>query len=160
MLIVEDNTGVTGANSYLSLSDFQQFADEEGFPYPTYTPAQQGSALVIASRRYVDSFSFAGAPVNADQGLKLPTDKVTLNRDIKYAVYLAACLHLQGRLFVAPTDIQARAVTGESKAVGSLSKSTQYAQSMTYTNKYPTTAIDALVAKHATVNAGFVALRG
>ena len=86
MLIVEDNTGVTGANSYLSLSEFQQHADEEGFPYPTYTPAQQESALVVASRRYVDSFSFAGAPVNADQGLKLPTDKVTLNRDIKYAL--------------------------------------------------------------------------
>lgn len=160
MLIVEDNTGVTGANSYLSLLDFQQFADEEGFPYPTYSTAQQESALVIASRRYVDSFSFAGKPVNADQGLKLPTDKVELNRDIKYAVYLAACLHLQGRLFVAPTDIQARAVVAESASVGSLNESLQYAEQMTYTNKYPTTAIDALVSKYATVNTGFSALRG
>lgn len=160
MLIVEDNTGVTGANSYLSLLDFQQFADEEGFPYPTYSTAQQESALVIASRRYVDAFSFAGKPVETAQGLKLPTDKVTLNRDIKYAVYLAACLHLQGRLFVAPTDIQARAVVAESASVGSLNESLQYAEQMTYTSKYPTTAIDALVSKYATVSTGFSALRG
>ncbi|MDX1453631.1 MAG: DnaT-like ssDNA-binding protein, partial [Oleiphilaceae bacterium] len=114
-----------------------------------FTTAQKESALVQASIFYIDGYDFSGDKLNDDQGLKLPTDEVEVNRDIKRAVLGAAVLQLQGRLFVDPQDIQQRSITSESKAVGSLSKSTNYAEQASYTTKYPTTNLDKLVQKHA-----------
>lgn len=145
---VETGTGVTGANSYNSvaeLDDYMTLRNEN----TAATQAEKEAALVVAAQDYIDGFSFSGDPLNPDQGLKLPTDAVSLNSDIKRAHLMAAVLQLKGRLFVSPEEVQQRAVTSESSSVGSLSDSVTYADTATYTTKYPTTTIDKLVRQYA-----------
>ena len=82
--------------------------------------------------------------------MTLPTDEVEITSNIKNATYQAALLSLKGRLFVDTTEININgAVSAESKSVGSLSKSVEYAENgRKYTNKYPTTNIDNLLSDY------------
>lgn len=144
-LIVEDNTGLSNANAYISLSELESYATERNEPIDTYTLAQKEAAIVVASVDFTDgSFTFRGEKLNENQSMSLPTDDVIIDAIIKRAVSAAAMLHLKGRLFVAPEDITARQVQSESGGVGSLSDSVTYFQSG-YVEKYPTTAIDRLL---------------
>lgn len=146
---VEDGTGVTGANSYASVTELDAHATLFNEDLSEFFTADKQAALAKASIFYIDGYDFSGEKLNADQGLKLPTSTVTVNADIKRAVLSAAVLQLQGRLFVDPQSVQAREVTSESSSVGSLSDSVTYADAATYTTKYPTTNLDKLVSKYA-----------
>lgn len=146
---VETGAGVTGANSYNSVAELDDYMTLRNEEPTTATQAEKEAALVIAAQDYIDGFTFSGEPLNSDQGLKLPTDDVALNADIKRAHLMAAVLQLKGRLFVSPDDVQQRAITSESSSVGSLSDSVTYADTATYTTKYPTTTIDKLVRQYA-----------
>ena len=134
-----------GVNSYNSVAELQDFLTLRNHA-ATYTQAQLEGALAIASLDYVDGFfKFAGTPTTT---MALPTNIVELTPSIKRAVNMAALLSLQGRLFVDPVSVQSQAVTGETKKVGSLEISRQYADRATYTSKYPTTAIDSILQQY------------
>ena len=158
---VEDGTGVTGANAYLSVAAFDAYAADENQDVTSYTTAQKEGAIVVASRKYVDTyFSFGGEKLSETQGLALPTKQVALVDDVKYAVYMAALLHLQERLFVPATVLSQKIVESESKSLGKLSKSTTYAGGAQYTTKYPTTTIDRLLTRYASTGGAGYLLRG
>ncbi|MGB2063506.1 MAG: DnaT-like ssDNA-binding protein [Marinomonas gallaica] len=142
---VEDGTGVSGATSYASTAELDAYAFLMSDGLTEFTSPQKQAALVRASIFYIDGFNFPGKPLSDVQGLKLPTETVALNNDIKRAVLAAAVLQLQGRLFVDPQDIEQRGIVSESSSVGSLSDSVTYADTASYTSKYPTNAIDKLV---------------
>lgn len=126
-IIVEDGTGVVGANSYSSVAALDAYAVHR-LDLSGYTTAQKEAALVIASSDWLDGeHSLRGEPVNEDQGLHFPTDKDGFPKDIKTAAMKATLLELQGLLRVDLTTISTTgAVESEAKSVGPLSKSTTY----------------------------------
>lgn len=150
-MILEDGTGVVGANGFVSLTELGFYADERNIDLSAFTDAQMNGAIVVSSKDYIDtSFNFKGDKLNEDQGMQIPTDEVELNADIKQAACMGAILHLNGRLFVNPTDIsQGGQITMESKSlVTGMDKETQYAEGYQYTTKYPTVQIDRLLSKY------------
>ena len=126
-IIVEDGTGVVGADSYASVSDLDTYATHR-LDLTDYTTADKESALVIASVDWVDGqHTFRGEPLTEGQGLHFPTDRDGLPLAVKNAAMKAALLQLQGLLMVDLTAISTTgAVESESKSVGPLSKSVSY----------------------------------
>jgi len=150
--VLEDGTGIEDANALVSVAELTTYLTDRN-DTTVYTDEQKQAAIISASVDYIDTFfTFKGTKLNADQGMQIPTDCVPLNSTVKRAALQAANLSLVGRLFVDPTSIESRAVTGESKKVASLSKSVDYAENATYTTKYPTTAIDRLLSPYVTYN--------
>lgn len=150
-LIVEDGTGITDANAYISLAEFKAFATARFVDLDDYEDDQINGAIVIASVDFISvNYDFKGAKLVATQGMTLPTDEVEITSNIKNATYQSALLSLKGRLFVDTTEININgAISAESKSVGSLSKSVEYAENgRKYTNKYPTTNIDNLLSDY------------
>lgn len=144
-LIIEDGTGVIDANAYISLAEFKAYASARFIDITAYTDDQINGAIVIASVDFISvNYDFKGTKLTDTQGMTLPTNEVSINSDIKISTYQAAILSLSGRLFVDTTELSVNgSVSAESKSVGSLSKSVEYAESgRKYTNKYPTTNID------------------
>lgn len=128
--VVEDGTGVDGANSYASVAELDAYAEYRIDPttYASYTLEQKESALVVASSDWVDGqHSFRGYSLSETQGLHFPTDEDELPQAVKNAAMKAALLQLQGLLLV---DLSSVSVSGEveseSKSVGPLSKSVTY----------------------------------
>jgi len=157
-LIIEDGTGVTDANAYITLAEFKAFATARFIDVDDYDDDQINGAIVIASADFISiNYDFKGAALTTTQGMTLPTDEVVINKDIKNATFQAALLHLKNRLFVDTTEININgAVSSESKSVGSLSKSVEYAENgRKYTNKYPTANIDSMLSAY--VSGGGVA---
>lgn len=129
--IVENSTGVTGANSYASVADLQAYA-EFRLDLSDYTTQQMQSALVVASSDWVDGqHTFSGEPLNTSQGLDFPLVGIGLPGDIKNAAMQAALLQLQGLLLVDLSAVASgKEVLSESKSLGPLSKSVTYAKSV------------------------------
>lgn len=79
-LIIEDGTGVEDANSYTDPEDLDNYMKESGEfdTWDSLTENDQNIAVINSSRfldyRYYKRF--IGEPLNDDQGLFLPTDKI------------------------------------------------------------------------------------
>ena len=74
-LIVEDGSGVAGANSYVSLAEFRAFASLGGFTIPPDDAAAE-SWLWRAARK-MDLFrDWKGDKANSTQGLQWPRENV------------------------------------------------------------------------------------
>ena len=131
-----------GTDAYISLVDYKAWADARGYAYGT--DAEVEAAIVIATDFMDSNYSFRGKPLADNQPLQLPADEVAI-ADIEKAIAQAVYLQLIGRLTVDPTSLTTAAVVGESRAVGSLSTSTQYAERATYSTTYPTTSVDRLL---------------
>ena len=128
--------------SYTTLAQYKTWADARGYTYPV--DAEIDAAIVIATD-FIDSrYTFKGDALSDSQELQLPTDEVAI-ADIEKAANQATYLQLLGRLTVDPSTLTTSQVVGESKQVGSLSKSTSYAERATYTTTYPTTSVDKLL---------------
>lgn len=128
--IVENGTGVTGANSYASVAELDAYAEYriDATQYADYTEPQKEAALVVASSDWLDGqHTFRSEPLTETQGLFFPTVEDEFPEDIKKAAMKAALLQLQGLLLV---DLSLVSVSGEveseSKSVGPLSKSVSY----------------------------------
>jgi hypothetical protein len=152
----ENGTGVTDANALITVAEFDTYLDDRGIESFTWIASEKQAAIITASVDFIDTFfTFYGTALTTTQGMQLPTDEVTINAQIKRACAMAAHLHLQSRLFVAPSDIQQRAVVSESSELeGVGSESFDYAEQATYTTKYPTTAIDRLLSAYSSVGGG------
>src|SRR6187402_1351463 len=75
-LIIEDGTGVPGANSYVTVLEFQDWLTARGIAL-TGDPEQQ----LIKAMDYLESLSFVGEPVQCDQSLQWP----------RYCVWIDNC---------------------------------------------------------------------
>lgn len=72
-LVVEDGSGVVGANSYLSVAELRAYATERGI----VLPADPGvEPLLIKAADYLELRTYIGTKVNDDQGLSWPRNTV------------------------------------------------------------------------------------
>lgn len=126
-IVVEDGSGVPGAQSYASVAELDAYAVYR-LDLTNYNTAQKEAALVIASTDWMDgTHTFRSEPLTTDQGLFFPTVQDGFPTAIKTAALKAALLQLQGLLMVDLTKIsQSGAIESESKSVGPLSKSVTY----------------------------------
>lgn len=71
-IVVEDGTGKTDAESYLSISDLGTYWAKYGYSAGTLTEAQK-EALVIRATNIIDyNFQFDGIPTSTTQALSFP----------------------------------------------------------------------------------------
>jgi hypothetical protein len=66
-LIIEDGTGVVGANSYVSVAEFQAWLAARG-----YTITGNPEQLLLRAMDYIESLNYWGMPVICDQDLAWP----------------------------------------------------------------------------------------
>lgn len=75
-LIVEDGTGLSTSNSYLSLVDLKQYFDNFGYDYSTSTDDELSQYLIRSTRvidsAYIDYWISNGTRKNEDQALMWP----------------------------------------------------------------------------------------
>ena len=116
-LIIEDGTGITDANAYISLAEFKAYATARFVDIDDYEDDQINGAIVIASVDFISvNYDFKGTKLVDTQGMTLPTDEVEITSNIKNATYQAALLSLKGRLFVDTTEININgAISAESQ---------------------------------------------
>jgi len=70
--VVEDGTGVTDANSYVSVAEFKSYADDWGWDYSAKTDGQIQTYLVQGSFFVDAQGGFVGKPATTTQGLLFP----------------------------------------------------------------------------------------
>ena len=70
--IVEDGTGITNSNAYISVTDFRTYWGDRGVSYGSLTNDQiQG--YIVQATQYIDSrYAFKGYPTNDTQELYWP----------------------------------------------------------------------------------------
>lgn len=146
-LIIEDGTGVTGANAYISLVEFRQFAADRFVNVSAYDDDVTSGSIVTASVDFISVYyNFLGGALTTTQGMQLPTDEVLINSSVKSATYQATLLNLQGKLFVDSSDINVSgAIKRTFKKADVLEKEIEYQENTGYTSKYPTISIDRIL---------------
>jgi len=128
-LIVEDGTGITGANTYNTVSELNDYAAyDTAFDITSYTDAAKESALVISVRDYIDGLHDPRyEPITSTQGLKWPVKDDGLPIEIKKAALKAATLQLRGLLLVDQSTLSVSgSIESESKKLSVMSKSVTY----------------------------------
>ena len=70
-LVIEDGLVITGANSFVSLDDFQTYCDDRGMDYSAYTDDQQEAAL-IRSAQYLNDLRWKGVKTGRDNPMAWP----------------------------------------------------------------------------------------
>lgn len=77
-ITVEDGSNVTGANSYITLSEFEDYANARNVDLPEDKNVRE--SLVIKAADYTESFrgEFKGTKVERDQPLQWPRYGVTV----------------------------------------------------------------------------------
>lgn len=109
-LIVEDGTGVVGANTYNSLTEIRQYAEERGIILPT--DDTELSILAIQATDYLETFreKYQGLKTNLSQDLQWPRSGVTLDGETLDENLLPALLkkaHCQATAEAVEADLQA-----------------------------------------------------
>lgn len=116
-IIVEDGTVVATANSYVTLDEFQAWADARGVDYGTdYTLSQQ----LFRAHDYFESLAFKGVKHTEDQPLQFPRDDLYIDgysvesdeipKEVKTAIYELIKLEIDGDSKLTPSE---REVTSE-----------------------------------------------
>lgn len=110
-LIVEDGTGVSGANTYVSLNDFKSWADDRGITYGNDAAVTQ---QIYRAMDYIESLNFLGFKANEDQALQWPryevyidgysVDGTEIPNQLKLAVYEAIKVEIDGYSEMNPVD--------------------------------------------------------
>ncbi len=73
-IVVEDGTGVTGANSYVTELELTSYADARGV-----TLSGDPASLLIRAADYSETLSFQGRKASQDQPLQWPRTGVTID---------------------------------------------------------------------------------
>lgn len=110
-LIVEDGSLVSNANSYVSASDFIDWADARGFTYNSYPQIEQN---ILRAMDFIESLDFIGEKHEETQSLQWPRDYVFIDgysvesdeipKEVKIAVYEAVKLEIDGDSKMTPTE--------------------------------------------------------
>jgi hypothetical protein len=158
-LIVEDGTGLTNANSIISVAELDDWADDRGYDLSGYDTADKEAALITSTMDFFEVYyTFKGDPVNPDQALQLPTDEVEINAKIKQAYAQGAYYQLQGLLFVDHATSNSAEIKRLREKVGPIEEETEYTEGSRKTYKISTPIIDRLLAPYV-LAAGFGGLR-
>ena len=73
-LVVEDGTGVEGANSYLTVAELRAFAGDRGLTLPTDSEVEK---LLVKATDYLELKSYIGDRASDNQGLSWPRTRDT-----------------------------------------------------------------------------------
>ena len=73
-LVVEDGTGVEGANSYLTVAELRAFAGDRGLTLPTDSEVEK---LLVKATDYLELKSYIGDRASDNQGLSWPRTQDT-----------------------------------------------------------------------------------
>ena len=74
-LIVEDGTGVSGANAYISRADFLTYHSDRNNASAAALSSTVIDAAILYATEYLDSkYQWRGTPVDDDQSLGFPTE--------------------------------------------------------------------------------------
>ena len=145
-LIVEDGSIVAGANSYLSVADFETYWTNRNVDLSTFTTAEKEAALIIATQ-FIDYNNFKGYTVEELQPLQWPRSYVvnrngysiesdTIPQAIKDATaeyaYRQLSAPLQG------DTVEGGVIKRQMDKVGSLETETEYQDGGYFlNNRYP-----------------------
>ena len=116
-IVVEDGTVVAAANSYVTIDEFQAWADARGISYGTdFTISQQ----LFRATDYFESLSFKGVKHTEDQPLQFPRDDLYIDgyavdsdeipKEVKVAIYELIKIEIDGDSKLSPSE---REVTSE-----------------------------------------------
>lgn len=75
--IIEDGTGVTDANTYLSLADARQVAENFGLTLPT--DDEQAKVALIKGAAFLERYRYKGKALTDTQGLSFPRAMLYVN---------------------------------------------------------------------------------
>jgi hypothetical protein len=121
-LIVEDGSGVTGADAFVSVADFKAYCDDRGTSYGTDEAIEQA---IRRATDYVSRLNWTGWRVNArDQALSWPRSGVTdaegyaiANNELPIEVADATCevaiYELSNPRAMSPSFVASQAVKSE-----------------------------------------------
>ena len=73
-LIVEDGSGVTGANSYVSLADVSQYCSDMGYSKWFLATESEQTSAILRAMKYIDRFDFIGVKNQIINNLEWPRD--------------------------------------------------------------------------------------
>ena len=81
ILIIEDGTGVTNANSFATEAQLSAYAANRGTSIPVGTDLEKDAAaiLLIKAMDYIRTLSFKGTPTEFAQALPFPRDDMFVN---------------------------------------------------------------------------------
>ncbi|MDB5995259.1 MAG: hypothetical protein JWP42_2395 [Pseudomonas sp.] len=88
MLIIEDGTGVAGADSYATVADLVSYATRYGVTIPDDVVAQE--ALLRRSALTMDGMKWKGCRAGGEQALAWPRREVVIDGEIKPSNYIPA----------------------------------------------------------------------
>lgn len=154
-LIVEDGTGLSNSNGYISVAYLDTWADERGIDLSAYDSDAKEAAIVTSCLDYMEVFyTFKGDPLEEDQALQLPTDEVTINAKIKQASAQAAYYQLQGTLIIDHATSNTAEVKRLREKVDVIEQETEYVEGTRNTYKVNTPIIDRLLKPYLVVGSG------
>jgi hypothetical protein len=113
-IIVEDGTGLNNSESYVSVSEFNDYVTKRVIDLTASTEAEK-EALLIKAIDYMETITYGEDKLEATQALSFPTINWGLPNDIKKAQMIVAVSIDSG---FNPMDTVDRAV--KSEQVGSL----------------------------------------
>lgn len=117
-IIVEDGTGIEGANSYVDVDELREYAEARGMTFD----ADAAPTALVQAMDYVETRSFVGTPVYATQfprtglhvnGRDYATDVVP--RAVKLAQMAGAMAVMQGTDLMPTVSANARGAIRERK---------------------------------------------
>lgn len=78
-LIVEDGTGVTGANSYVSVEEIRAYCEQRGISLPT--ASSEVEVMAVLAFDYIESFrtSYKGRTTKPNQRTSWPRSRVVID---------------------------------------------------------------------------------
>lgn len=111
-LVVEDGSLVSGANSYVSRSDFTAWADARGITYPADTAELEQK--ILRAMDFIESLAFKGEKHTETQALQWPRDYVFIDgysiegdeipAEVKIAVYESTKVEIDGDSKLTPSE--------------------------------------------------------
>lgn len=141
--------------SYASYEDYLAWLEKRKITV-TQTETEIDAALYIATNDYIDvKYAFKGKVTDEDQDTSLPTDLVSINRDVVRVTCECAYLHLSGKLFnddLDPNGAIKSLSTNDKLSVLGEAKSVEYFNSrgQTYLRSHP--QIDRVLAPYLSNN--------
>lgn len=145
-LVVEDGTGLSNSNSYISVAELDAWADDRAIDLSAYDTAAKEAALITSCLDFLEVFyTFEGDPLEEGQALQLPTDEVTINAKVKQASAQAAYYQLQGTLLVDHTTSNEAEIKRLREKVDVIEEETEYVEGTRMTYRMRTPIIDRLL---------------
>lgn len=136
-VVVEDNTGLATANSYVSVQEFTDYFLDRLVDISDYE-APAIMVAVVESTRYADSrwgSRFKGKPLSATQALEFPRANLYdrymslvsgVPQNFKVAIILYAKAYLDGSLYPVVSAVSSKEIAKKKVTVGPITTETEF----------------------------------